>query len=143
MQCSEGLGQILLLNSSKEDVFNSNSTTQRPVPFHFGQQSPASQLSSDLTSTLTINTPPGKLARLKRQEQKKLKSAQPANFGLNSILDGSPHNPDFKPAKKSIRRQSLRSFYGNSVNSPNLTEVPNSAITVRRSPRLNGITCEG
>ena len=40
--------------------------------------------------------------------------------------------------KKRIRRQSLRYFYGNSVSSPNLTEVPSSVIKVRRSPRLIG-----
>ena len=40
--------------------------------------------------------------------------------------------------KKRIRRQSLRYFYGNSVSSPNLTEVPSSVIKVRRSPRLLG-----
>ena len=41
--------------------------------------------------------------------------------------------------KKSIKRESLRQFYGNSVNSPNLTEVPRTAIKVRRSPRLAGM----
>ena len=40
--------------------------------------------------------------------------------------------------KKRIRRESLRHFYGNSVNSPNLTEVPSGVIKVRRSPRLAG-----
>lgn len=135
-----GLGQIL--SPSKEaDTFDS--TIQRPTPFHFGLQSPASQLSSDFTSTLTIDTPSGKPTQVKNPQQKTLKSAQhfqPANFGLNSILDGSPNpaSSGFGLAKKTIKRQSLRSFYGNSVNSPNLTEVPSSAITVRRSPRLNG-----
>ena len=41
--------------------------------------------------------------------------------------------------KKRIRRESLRQFYGNSVNSPNLTEVPSAVIKVRRSPRLAGV----
>jgi hypothetical protein len=40
--------------------------------------------------------------------------------------------------KKKIRRQSLRHYYGNSINSPNLTEVPRAVIKVRRSPRLEG-----
>lgn len=44
--------------------------------------------------------------------------------------------------KKSIRRESLRQFYGNSVNSPNLTEVPRTVIKVRRSPRLAGMRFE-
>ena len=44
-----------------------------------------------------------------------------------------------KKKKKSIRRESLRQFYGNSVNSPNLTEVPSAVIKMRRSPRLAGM----
>ena len=40
--------------------------------------------------------------------------------------------------KKRIRRESLRQYYGNSINSPNLTEVPRAVIKVRRSPRLAG-----
>ena len=40
--------------------------------------------------------------------------------------------------KKRIRRESLRQYYGNSINSPNLTEVPGAVIKVRRSPRLAG-----
>ena len=44
--------------------------------------------------------------------------------------------------KKKIRRESLRQYYGNSVNSPNLTEVPKAVIKVRRSPRLAGETAQ-
>ena len=40
--------------------------------------------------------------------------------------------------KKRIRRESLRQYYGNSINSPNLTEVPRAVIKVRRGPRLAG-----
>jgi hypothetical protein len=40
--------------------------------------------------------------------------------------------------KKRICRESLRHYYGNSINSPKLTEVPRAVIKVRRSPRLEG-----
>ena len=70
---------------------------------------------------------------------KSLQAHQVKNEGLNSLLDSSPmpSQPAFE-FKKRIKHQLLREFYGNSVNSPNLTEVPSAVITVRRSPRFAG-----
>jgi len=113
-----------------------------PVSSMVSVASPASVQAVKLSNKLSITSPDmlvnaGKsastsLARWKpfHMEERMTSSA---NLGLNSILDKS-----FHPSPKKIKRQSLRSFYGNSVNSPNLTQVPVSAITVRRSPRNHG-----
>lgn len=101
--------------------------------------SPTSTLAKSLTTSLNLKSPSAK-------SEKRLQAAahlRPANFGLNSILDGtmSPES-NLGTKSKKIRRQSLRTFYGNSIHSPNvMTAVPNGMITVRRSPRFQGKVC--
>ena len=144
LMCSGGLSQVLTLEPIL-DVSQSDSTMKTvPSVLRFSAvKSPTSALASNMSSALSLQSP---LTRAGEKNDKKLKQAlhlHPSRNGLNSILDGSPS--DFpstlgaSAGKKKIKRQSLRSFYGNSVNSPNLTEVPSCAIVVRRSPRRNGI----
>lgn len=134
---SSGLGQVLKLEPIPEDPQSDSSTG--PSEFHFSAiKSPASSLACDISTSLSLESPSTRIRRPSSKNLKQPLHLQPSQNGLNSILDGSPSN--FQAAfggKTRIKRESLRSFYGNSVNSPNLTEVPSSAIIVRRSPRLN------
>ena len=104
--------------------------------------SPTSTLANNFAASLSLKSPIAHLSNCKKPE-KRLQSAmhlRSTHCGLNSVLDGTPSpvmNLGTKAAK--IRRQSLRTFYGNSVHSPNLmTAVPTAVITVRRSPRFLG-----
>ena len=104
--------------------------------------SPGSVLASNFTASLNLTSPDAESAKFKNWKKKKGLQLNSANFGLNSILDGTPSPVSIMAGAKTkkIKRQSLRAFYGNSVSSPNLmmTAVPSDSITVRRSPRLQG-----
>ena len=109
--------------------------------------SPTSTLAQQFSRDLAVKSPqenpslPGNAVTNSSLLTFAAKKYQSTNDGLNSILDGSPLvGPKFGGRKRSsrIRRQSLRQYYGCSVNSPNLTEVPGELINVRRSPRLAG-----
>ncbi len=103
-------------------------------------QSPTDVLTSQFTHTLSVKSPPNEPSMnpvlnpvlLKFTSQR----LQSTNDGLNSILDPSPVAVVPCKKKTKIRRQSLSQYYGSSVYSPNLREVPGELITVRRSPRL-------
>ena len=110
--------------------------------------SPTSLLAQQFSHNLAVKSPqenltplPGSAVTNSSLFTFAAKRYQSTNDGLNSILDGSPlAGPKFGARRQSskIRRQSLRKFYGRSVNSPNLTEVPEELKAVRRSPRLAG-----
>ena len=111
-----------------------------PISSLVSECSPPSVLSTKLSDKLAIVSPAmiAKAAKnvsapLVKWKPSHLEASSSFNHGLNSILDESLH-----PVPRKIRRQSLRTFYGNSFSSPNLTEVPATSITVRRSPRIHG-----
>lgn len=138
--CREGLGQVLSLEPIKEESFTSGNGTA--IYHNSGStcvNSPTSLLANNFATSLTLKSPSTQLEKCKR-----LRSAahlRSTHFGLNSILDATSSpvaNIGTKPKK--IRRQSLRTFYGNSIFSPNMmTAVPEGVITVRRSPRFQGM----
>lgn len=140
--CSDGLGQVLTLDPIKEE--DSHSSTGKLVPFDstFSQhiKSPASLLASNLTTLLTLTSPNEKSMKPEQKRLQSVRNLHSTHFGLNSILDGSPDSGSILGTNpKKIRHESLRCFYGSSANSPNRTEVPHSSITVRRSPRFQGM----
>lgn len=120
-----GLGLLLSLEGipelqSSPDVLESPphklSATSDVLQF----QSPATLLAGDLSRSLSVYSPHGSKVCSTAALLDSAKRFQSNNYGLNSILDGSP----LKLAasyKKRIRHPALREFYGNSVNSPNLT----------------------
>ena len=139
--CSDGLGQVLKLEPIQED----SPVTRKAVTSDFGSacvSSPATTLANDLTASLTLKSPNDSSAKCKKAQKKRLQTSRhlhSTHFGLNSILDNTPSPVLIHGARtKKIKRQSLRSFYGNSINSPNLMQVPKEVITMRRSPRLQG-----
>ena len=141
--CREGLGQVLTLEPIKEvSMTTGTKMGTQHISGSTCVNSPTSTLANNFAASLSLKSPVAHLANRKKPE-KRLQSAmhlRSTHCGLNSVLDGTPSpvmNLGTKAAK--IRRQSLRTFYGNSVHSPNLmTAVPTAVITVRRSPRFQG-----
>ncbi len=132
---SEGLAD-LLSNNLPPISETTSPKPQKTAPI----QSPTSVLTSQFSHTLTVKSPHNDAsmnpilnpALLKFTSQR----LQSTNHGLNSILDRSPAAVVPRKKQKKIRRQSLSQYYGRSVDSPNLREVPGELISVRRSPRL-------
>lgn len=129
---SKGFSSSLDLEPPRSKDNNSLTSTAKPVHVDepdFATPPASIQLPDrDLTKFVTTNS-----------FMRSFQAHQPKNEGLNSLLDGSPMpSQNTFTFKKTIKRPSLREFYGNSVNSPNLTEVPSAMITVRRSPRFAG-----
>ena len=136
--CREGLHSVDLKSAA-----DSCDGPTSPVSTMVSVSSPSSVLAVKLSKRLSIASP-DVLASASKSASTTLKKKKwkpphmelltsTTNLGLNSFLDKS-----FHPSPKKIRRQSLRTFYGNSVDSPNLTQVPVNIITVRRSPRNHG-----
>ena len=133
----EGLGQLLVLEPIQEAA---SSPTEGP-PSLLSPHSPGTSLAHSFTQSLSIQSPllAGTRAPLQSSKVCSSKSllssarrCQPTNDGLNSILDGSPVPfPNQKTTKKVIRHTALKSFYGNSVDSPNLTELPPKQTDVK------------
>ena len=141
--CREGLGQVLTLEPIKEvSMTTGTKMGTQHISGSTCVNSPTSTLANNFAASLSLKSPIAHLSNRKKPE-KRLQSAmhlRSTHCGLNSVLDGTPSpvmNLGTKAAK--IRRQSLRTFYGNSVHSPNLmSAVPTAVITVRRSPRFQG-----
>lgn len=86
------------------------------------------QCSAVITTTDCVPETPSGSTGGKVCSTTSLMRVHPANHGLNSILDGLPPRGDGGMVEKArqsrgIRRSVLRQFYGNSVNSPNLTST--------------------
>ena len=136
--CREGLGQVLTLEPIKEvSMTTGTKMGTQHISGSTCVNSPTSTLANNFAASLSLKSPVAHLSNRKKPE-KRLQSAmhlRSTHCGLNSVLPVM--NLGTKAAK--IRRQSLRTFYGNSVHSPNLmTAVPTAVITVRRSPRFQG-----
>ena len=138
---SEGIGDLL---SAKLPPIQETSPQQQSVPSRNPTQieSPTASLSNQFSQNLAFKSPQDNVststivnpALFKFTAQK----YNTTNDGLNSILDQSPLISGPRRKAPRIRRQSLSQYYGRSVDSPNLCEVPGGYITVRRSPRLAG-----
>ncbi len=145
------LYHVFILRSNFKNFMQSSDAfhgvPSSPITSLVSVSSPPSVLASQLSDKLAIASPiplsdpasTNVAVSSAKWKPSHLEACSGSNLGLNSILDKSFQSG---PVPKKIRRQSLRSFYGNSVNSPNLTQVPANAITVRRSPR-NHSTWEG